>query len=215
MTLDAARGPLDPMPAWNTDVRHLVPAHDKSAPAAARRRAKFTRALVEAATSNLAALAWTTSVRCIARLGRKSCGAPIVIKYDGADKIAWSCAACGESGLIHGFLELPDVLLSLLAPMHLDPPRPSARKKVTWGLAPDEQKLLLGATTHLPDLHEIITSAKPHVELPGLLLVRATVDELDEIYSLVEALEDATRSHKRLELLGGLRFSLSTAMDGF
>jgi hypothetical protein len=56
---------------------------------------------------------------------------------------------------------------------------------------------------------------QPHAEIDGLLIVRATVDELADIYTLVERLEDDTRSRRPLELLDGLRASLSSAMDGF
>jgi hypothetical protein len=41
------------------------------------------------------------------------------------------------------------------------------------------------------------------------------VAELDEMYSLVEALMDATRGRKRLEILEGLRASLCHSIDGF
>ena len=47
------------------------------------------------------------------------------------------------------------------------------------------------------------------------MLLQATVDELDEIYTLVEHLTDATRSRRRIELLDGMRMDLCTAMDGF
>jgi hypothetical protein len=36
-------------------------------------------------------------------------------------------------------------------------------------------------------------------------VVEASVDELDEMYSLVEALMDGTRSRRRLEQLEGMR----------
>ena len=44
--------------------------------------------------------------------------------------------------------------------------------------------------------------------------IKATLEELDDLYSLVEHLEDITRSPARLEVLEGLRAGLSTAMDG-
>jgi len=42
-----------------------------------------------------------------------------------------------------------------------------------------------------------------------------TVDELDQVYTLVEDLTDATRRRRRIQLLDGLRMSLCTAIDGF
>ena len=41
------------------------------------------------------------------------------------------------------------------------------------------------------------------------------MEELDELYTLVEGLTDRTRSRKRHELLDDLRASLSVSMDGF
>ena len=52
-------------------------------------------------------------------------------------------------------------------------------------------------------------------EIAGLWIVRATGHELDEVYSLVEALENGARGRTRRELLEGLRMSLSTSIDGF
>jgi hypothetical protein len=46
-------------------------------------------------------------------------------------------------------------------------------------------------------------------------VVQASVRELGEIYSLVEALMDGTRSRRRLEQLEGMLATLCTSMDGF
>jgi hypothetical protein len=46
-------------------------------------------------------------------------------------------------------------------------------------------------------------------------MVQAAVDELDEIYTLVEHFTEATRSRRRIELLDDLRIGLCSAMDGF
>ena len=78
-----------------------------------------------------------------------------------------------------------------------------------------EYEILMSATATLPTLRGLIVRAAPHAEIKGLLIVRATVDELDELYTLVEHLEDATRSRPRRELPVGLRRSLGSSMDGF
>jgi hypothetical protein len=49
----------------------------------------------------------------------------------------------------------------------------------------------------------------------GYGVVEASVDELDEMYSLVEALMDGTRSRRRLDQLAGMRATLCTSIDGF
>jgi hypothetical protein len=45
-------------------------------------------------------------------------------------------------------------------------------------------------------------------------VVQSTVAELDERYGLVEALMDATRARKRLEIFEGLRARLCHSIDG-
>ena len=65
------------------------------------------------------------------------------------------------------------------------------------------------------ELRSIISRARPHVEVPGLLLIDATVEELDEMYTLVEELTDVMPRGRRRELLDGLRASLCNSMDGF
>jgi hypothetical protein len=85
-----------------------------------------------------------------------------------------------------------------------------------WGFTPEEQRVLARATSNIPHLRAVIDRAVPRPDLaPDLLLVQASFDELDELYSLVEALMDGTRSTRRLELLDGLLASLCSSLDGF
>jgi hypothetical protein len=53
--------------------------------------------------------------------------------------------------------------------------------------------VLLEATPHLPTLRAVQERAQQRSDLGGRRLVQSTVAELDEMYSLVEALMDATR----------------------
>ncbi len=75
--------------------------------------------------------------------------------------------------------------------------------------------MLFEAAVGIPALQAVLARAERRVELGGVWLVQASVAELDEMYSLVEALMDATRSRKRLDLLEGLLATLCTSMDGF
>ena len=84
-------------------------------------------------------------------------------------------------------------------------------KKVLWGLHDEERRVLLGATSEVRRLRAVVARGRPKAEEPGLLLLQATVEELDEVYTLVEELTDATRSRKRLELLDGLRLVFNGA----
>ncbi len=61
----------------------------------------------------------------------------------------------------------------------------------------------------------MVTRGERRAEYPGIWLLEASVTELDEMYGLVEALMDATRNRKRLDLLEGLLASLCTSIDGF
>jgi hypothetical protein len=70
-------------------------------------------------------------------------------------------------------------------------------------------------TVELPELRAVIARAERRTDLRGLWVVQASVRELDEIYSLVEALMDGTRSRRRLEQLEGMLATLCTSMDGF
>jgi hypothetical protein len=90
-----------------------------------------------------------------------------------------------------------------------------AGKQRLWGFDDAERRLLFDATTNMPALRAVIERARPHVEIQGLWLVQATVRELDEMYSLVEALMDGARGRRRLELLEGLLATLCTSIDGF
>jgi hypothetical protein len=194
------------MKTWSTDVRDLAPTRDLESPAEAAQHAAFTRELVEAATSRLADSPWCSAIRCIARVGRKACGARIHVSRPDAERVEWSCAKCGERGVILGFEGTE---------LDMSPYLPSKRKLRVWGFDDEEREVLIAATTHIPALRAVVARASPAAEVEGLLVVQATVDELDEVYTLVEQMTCTTRSRRRIELLDGLRASLCSAMDGF
>lgn len=87
--------------------------------------------------------------------------------------------------------------------------------KRLWGFYDEQRKVLLTATAGLPELEELVRRATPHAEITGLWVVWATGHELDEMYSLVEALEHGGRGRKRRELLEAMRMSLCSSIDGF
>lgn len=89
-----------------------------------------------------------------------------------------------------------------------------ARGKRLWGFDDEERGVLLGATAQIPELAAVVARAEKRVDI-GVWIVQASVSELDDMYSLVEALMGGTRSRKRIELLEGLRATLCTSIDGF
>lgn len=74
-------------------------------------------------------------------------------------------------------------------------------KLVFWGIDDAERDFLREHTADMFELRSIISRARPHVEVPGLLLIDATVEELDEMYTLVEELTDVMPRGRRRELL--------------
>lgn len=88
-----------------------------------------------------------------------------------------------------------------------------ARRDRLWGFEDGDRELLVAATAEIPSLRALVARAERDTE-PGLWLVRASVSELDEMYSLVEALMDETRSRLRLERLEGMLATLCSSIDG-
>jgi hypothetical protein len=83
---------------WITDLRDLPPP-GPSVGQAARRRADFARAVVEAATSRVAATPWRSAVRCLGGRASKRCGHAIDLALR-EDAVEWSCGGCGDSGVV-------------------------------------------------------------------------------------------------------------------
>lgn len=194
-----------PVPTWVTDLRDLPSGDLEGLPSPARHRVAFTRAVVEAATSRPLTTAWQSIVRCLGRVGRASCGAWVEVQHIAGERVEWSCRRCGDRGVVTNFSDT-----------HVDLSRYAPRgKTVAWGFDEEERKLLTAATKATPELRAIIARARPHAEVVGLLLVEATVPELDAIYTLVETLAAAARSRSKIELLDGLRATLCDSMDGF
>lgn len=195
------------MKTWITDLRHFPADYPPEAPRAAHRLGEHVRALAEAATSRPTGPAWRSAVRCIGQVGRKRCrGWVDVAHFPAADyQVEWSCGVCGERGAISAVTGSPSDMSRYL-------PRGKTRM---WGYDEAERKVLGPATAGLPHLRAVLARGTPRDDIPGLILVGATPRELDELYSLVEALTDMTRSRSRIEILDGLRASLCSAIDGF
>lgn len=193
------------MATWVTDVQHLVPESDKLAPAPAQRRAAFTREVTEAATARATMEPWNTAVHCVARVNRRLCRGRIRILSATLESIEWCCSDCPENGVITGYVGTPSDL-SRYAPQG---------KLVFWGIDDEERSFLIAETVGVFELRAIVCRARPHADVPGLLLIDATVEELDEMYTLVEELTDMRTGRRQRDLLDGLRASLCNSMDGF
>ncbi len=91
----------------------------------------------------------------------------------------------------------------------------AGRGKRIWSFDDDERRVLLEATAGIPELLSVVTRATPRPDVGAVWIVDATVRELDDMYSLVESLIEATRGCRRRDLLEGLIATLCTAIDGF
>ena len=88
-------------------------------------------------------------------------------------------------------------------------------KSRLWGFDDAERELLITATAELPTLRALVERAERRADFHDLWLVKSNVEELDEMYSLVQALMDGTRSRKKLDVLDGMLATLCTSIDGF
>ena len=93
--------------------------------------------------------------------------------------------------------------------------RAMARSKRVWGFDDSERASWSRQPRTSRSFARSIERAERRAGFGGMWLVQATVRELDEMYSLVEALMAGTRSRKRLDVLEGMRASLCNSIDGF
>ncbi len=182
----------------------LPPREARDVPAAARRRAEFTRQVAKAASSRKVKEFWQSAILCIARVARRKREARVEVAWMSIDEVRWRCTSCKDEGVVNGVLA-SDADLSGYLP----------KKRVIWGIDGAERELLLSAVQDIPPLKAVIMRGRPHAEISEMLLIEASIEELDNMYTLVEELTDVTRSAARRDLLDGLRASLCTSMDGF
>ena len=193
------------MSTSNTDMRHLLSRDEADNPASDPRHGDLARQLVDAATSRRAGTLWPSAVRCIARVRRKTCGAWLDVTREGAERIEWSCKTCGVGGAITSFEHSA----------HDMSPYIPRKKTVLWGLDQESRDMLYMCTALIPSLRAVVSRASPLTEIKGFLRVDATIDELDEIYTLVEHLYSIFPGRRKRELLDAPRRDLCGAMDRF
>ena len=190
----------------STDARELAAAQSGEGTAESSARVAFLREVVEAATSRRSEGAWCSAVRCIGSRGGAPCRCRIQVALAKAGPIEWSCTACAARGVVTGFAGTELDRSSYL---------PRTKKLRVFGIDDEGREVLRAATMHLPALSAVVARARPVEDVPGMLLVEGTVDELDELYTMVEQMLDATRHLRRRALLEGMLSDLCTAIDGF
>jgi hypothetical protein len=137
---------------------------DASAPA--KRRAAFTRGVVEAASSWTMGQPWRTSVRCIARV-QPPCTGRIQVQLVTQHAIDWACSDSDEQGRITGYTGDAS---------NLSRYRPQG-PLVTWYVGETGWEYLRQETSGQPHLRAVLARASPSQEPQNLLVLRATAAE--------------------------------------
>lgn len=200
------------------DLRELPPDGTKRISEDLRKRASFAREVVEAATSARVGERWLSAAGCIAEEPRY-CGAYVRVELDvPGRRVLWECCCCEAAGVITEFEGSESDFRRYI---------PQGRV-VLWGFDEFQYALLRNGARRSPALRAVISRAMPlDEEREEPLVLHATIEELDSIYTLVEELLSSPRfaghldplvdldALDDLESLDDLRASLCTAMDGF
>ena len=171
-------------------------------------RAEFVRDVVEAATSMYEVDEyWRCAVRCVSEHDGRRCGAQVEVMtpQDDIHSMQWRCLSCGDDGAVTA-LDATNHDLSMYVP---------PEDFLQWRLDEDERALLWRQTAQLPELRAVIVRASPLPDEPSIYRVPAALEELDEIYTLIEELSDVLSNRRDKDLLDGIRESLCVTMDGF
>jgi hypothetical protein len=188
---------------WMTDLGDLPPA-DADASVAARRRAAFTRAVVEAATATCSRAWWRSAVACVGRRGRKLCRAYVEVRVTrDLDAAQWTCASCGDRGMVTGWIDTAHDFVSF-------PPEGGD----TRALALDEAAYgtLLTLADGQPDERSILVRATP-VDDGAALALTASAGELQDLLLLVDEGMATARQRSELVRLDRIRAEVRAAMD--
>jgi len=139
----------------------------------------------------------------------------IELSGDGLE-VRWWCSWCGDDGVVTEFVGTAADLRE----------QRGRGRTVAWAMMPEERFLLHRATERDRAMRSVVARAHlmdeafamqldPDDEALDMLLVEATVDELNDLYTLVESLYTGRVGADWREVLDGLRASLSSSIDGF
>jgi hypothetical protein len=88
-----------------------------------------------------------------------------------------------------------------------------ARRNRLWGFTDAEGALLAEVTASVPTLRALAARAERSAGFPARWVVRASADELDDLYRRIEAVM-ADQSRERRAQLERMLETLSMAIDG-
>ena len=91
--------------------------------------------------------------------------------------------------------------------------RGMAQRNRLWGFTDADGVLLAEVTAAVPALRTVLARAERSAGFPGRWVVRASADDLDDLYRRIEA-EMADPSRERRAQLEQMLDTLSMAMDG-
>ncbi len=97
------RPPRDPR-YFVTDLRHFLAEDDEALHPAARRLATFFGSIVRTGTSIPGGVEVRTPLKCRRSRGRSPCRGRLTVRItDIPSEMSWTCAVCGEGGVLHGW----------------------------------------------------------------------------------------------------------------
>lgn len=186
-----------------SDLRHFLDMPD-DAPAPARRLGLHLAAIVRAASARPIGAGATTAVGCIRRPGHRPRDGFIMLFRRTNGEIAWSCDACGDEGVIHGWEGSPaDV--SGLDDSYAD------GGPVTLLIARELFDVIRGVLL-LDDACEQLV-ARAEGSRAGVV-VRGQTDAFEELVEYVASEANAETNRRRIRLLDQACTALEAALVG-
>lgn len=181
---------------WVTDMRHFPPPDEvlPEAYAPARRLAAYLGSIVAAASVAPPSEVVDTALRCRRRPGHRPCPGYIRLRQDAGSRIVWECSACDDNGVISGW---EDSAWDLSHLGHRLPVAEPGERRVE--LTADEYQALRTIWVLDPAQEWILAGARRSAG--GVVVLMATVDELEDLAEWVAAEVNDMRAGRRKRLL--------------
>ena len=178
-----------------TDLTHFQMAIDT--PTAAWRLGQYLHDIVRAATAGDVGAEWTTALACRRRPGRQPCpGRLLVARAEPLADIRWQCDSCGDEGVISNWQNsLSDLRRTRPAAVPVE----GQMREVVF---PSQLAAVLRQLLMLDgDIERAVYRMRAHPRLPDRVVLRAGVDDLEELRDCVAAEANHESQRRRRDLL--------------
>lgn len=172
------------------DLRHFLDMPD-DAPAPAKRLGLQLSAIVRAASARPTGSGARSAIGCTRRPGRRPCEGLIMVFRRTNGEITWSCDACGDEGVIHGWEGSPADVSGLDASY-------AEGDTVTLVIARELFDVIRGVLL-LDDASELLV-ARAEGTAVGVVLT-GPADAFEELVEYVASEANAETNRRRMRLL--------------